>query len=248
MIKRLEGKVALITGGTTGIGAAIARLFHLEGARVVVTGRNPETLAAAKNDLPGIDVVASDTGDPDAAVRLFEHVQSHYGQLDVLVLNAAIAPHVPLADFTTEDFDEVMRVNVRGPWLAIKHATPHFSRGASVIFTGSASAVRAMNGSGVYGASKAALTSLGRSAALELVDRGVRVNVLSPGPIDSGVIAKGRDAATVTAIENHLKTLIPMRRLGHVDEIARVALFLASSDSSFMTGEEIFVDGGMTRF
>jgi NAD(P)-dependent dehydrogenase (short-subunit alcohol dehydrogenase family) len=247
MTKRLEGNVALITGGTTGIGAATARLFHAEGARVIVTGRNPATLAAAKDKLPGIEVVASDTGDPSSTERLFDHVREHHGRLDVLLLNAAVVPHVALVDLECEEFDEAMRVNVRGPWLAIKYATPLLSRGASVVLTGSTSAVKTMHGGGAYGATKAALASLARTAALELLDRGVRVNVLLPGPIDSGVIAKGRDQATVTAIEDHLKSLIPMKRLGHVDEIARVALFLASTDSSFMTGEEIVVDGGMTR-
>jgi len=247
MTKRLEGNVALITGGTTGIGAATARLFHAEGARVIVTGRNPATLAAARESLPGIEVVASDTGDPASTERLFDHVREHHGRLDVLLLNAAVVPYAALVDLACDDFDEAMRVNVRGPWLAIKYATPLLSRGASVILTGSASAVQGMHGEGAYGATKAAIASLARTAATELLDGGVRVNVLVPGPIDSGVIAKGRDQATVTAIEDHLKSLIPMKRLGHVDEIARVALFLASTDSSFMTGAQIFVDGGMTR-
>jgi NAD(P)-dependent dehydrogenase (short-subunit alcohol dehydrogenase family) len=174
-------------------------------------------------------------------------VREHYDRLDVLRLNAAVVPYAALVDLECDDFDEAMRGNVRGPWLAIKYAAPLLSRGASVIFTGSTSAVKTMHGEGAYGATKAALASLARTAALELLARGVRVNVLVPGPIDSDVIAKGRDAATVTAIEDHLKTLIPMKRIGHVDEIARVALFLASTDSSFMTGVEIFVDGGMTR-
>jgi NAD(P)-dependent dehydrogenase (short-subunit alcohol dehydrogenase family) len=244
---RLEGKVALITGGTTGIGAATARLFRDEGARVVVTGRNPKTLAAAEKELTDIEVIGSDTGDPAATAQLFERVKERHGRLDVLFLNAAVVPHQPIESMSVEDFDEAMRINIRGPWLGIKHAAPLLSRGASVILMGSISAKVGMVGGAAYGATKGAVRSLARSAAVELVDRGIRVNVLSPGPTDSGVISKGRDAVTVAAIEDHLKSQIPMKRLGHVDEIARVALFLASSDSTFMTGEEIFVDGGMTR-
>ena len=244
---RLEGKVALITGGTTGIGAASARLFRDEGAHVIVTGRNPKTLAAAEKELAGIEVVGSDTGDPAAAAELFARVKERHGHLDVLFLNAAIVPHEPIETMSVEEFDEGMRVNVRGPWLGIKYGAPLLSRGASIILTGSISAQVGIVGGAAYGATKGAVRALARTAAAELVDRGVRVNVLSPGPTDSGVISKGRDAATVAAIEEHLKSKIPMKRLGHVDEIARAALFLASSDSSFMTGEEIFVDGGMTR-
>lgn len=146
MTKRLEGNVALITGGTTGIGAATARLFHAEGARVIVTGRNPATLSAARDRLPGIEVVASDTGDPSSTERLFDHVRGHYGRLDVLMLNAAVVPYAALVDLECDDFDEAMRVNVRGPWLTIKYATPLLSRGASVILTGSASAVQGTHG------------------------------------------------------------------------------------------------------
>lgn len=242
-----KGKVVLITGGTTGIGAATARMFRDEGARVIVTGRNPTTLAAARDALRDIEVFAADTGDEAAVQALFAHMRSAYGRLDVLFVNAAVVPNKTMDDMSVEEFDESMRVNVRGAWLTVKYGAPLMESGGAVILTGSISSYVGWPGATAYGASKAAIRAFGRSMAGELVSRGIRVNVLSPGPTDSGVIAKGRDAETVAAIESHLKTKIPMARLGHVDEVARAALFLASPSASFITGEELMVDGGMTN-
>jgi len=248
MAKKLEGKIALVTGGTTGIGLAAAKLFHHEGARVIVTGRNPKTLDEARAQLgSAVDVLASDAGDPAAVEALFTDIAERYGRLDVLFLNAGIVRIGTIEASPLATFEDVMRVNVVGPWLSLKHATPLLRTGGAVVLNASINARLGMVGSSAYAASKAALRSLGRTAASELAPRGVRVNVLSPGPTDSGITAKVLDPAAAAATLAHLAERIVMKRLGTVDEVARAALFLASDDSSFMTGEEIVVDGGMTR-
>ncbi|WP_394844217.1 SDR family oxidoreductase [Pendulispora brunnea] len=248
MAKKLEGKIALVTGGTTGIGLATAKLFHEEGARVIVTGRNPKTLDEARVQLGGTaDVVSSDAGDPVAIEALFADIARRYERLDVLFVNAGIVRIGTIEESSLATFEEVMRVNVVGPWLSLKYATPLFRAGGAVVLNASINARLGMVGSSAYAASKAALRSLGRVAAAELAPRGIRVNVLSPGPTDSGITEKVLDPAAAAAALAHLTERIVMKRLGTVDEVARAALFLASDDSSFMTGEEIVVDGGMTR-
>ncbi|QSQ27092.1 SDR family oxidoreductase [Pyxidicoccus parkwayensis] len=244
---KLEGKVAVITGGTSGIGLAAARLFHAEGARVVVTGSNPATVEKARAELRDIaDVVQSDASDIAQVRALFEKVKQNFGGLDVLFLNAGISKTSPLAALDEALFDEVFRINVKGPWLALGAALPVFRRGGAVVLNTSMTNRKGMPGSSAYSASKAALRSMARTAAAEFAEYGVRVNAVSPGPTDSGIIAKGRTPEAVSAIEKALIAQIPLRRLGRPEEIARAALFLASEDSSFMTGEEIVVDGGMT--
>ncbi|EYF07229.1 SDR family oxidoreductase [Chondromyces apiculatus] len=249
MAKRLEGKVAVITGGTSGIGLATAKLFHEEGARVLVTGSNPRTLEAARTELEGIaEVVQSDAGDRAQIEALFDRVQKDLGGLDVLFLNAGILVHGTLATLDEAQFDEAFRVNVKGAWLALKAATPLLRAGGAVVLNSSITNAMGTPGSGAYGASKAALRSLGRTAASELADQGVRVNVISPGPTDTGIIEKSGGAADVIAgTKQRLRERSPQKRLGASEEIARAVLFLASDDASYMTGEEIVVDGGMTR-
>ncbi len=245
---KLQGKVALVTGGTTGIGLATARLFHAEGARVIVTGKNPATLETARASLNGIaEVVASDSGDAGDIQALFEHVAAKHGGLDILFLNAGIGRHTTITAMTEADFDEVFRVNVKGPWLALKAAFPLLRRGGAVVLNASINAHLGMPGSSAYAASKAALRSFARTAASELAGKGVRVNATSPGPTDSGIIEKILSPAEAAGARAFLMGRIPQKRLGSTEEIARVVLFLASDDSSYMTGEEVVVDGGMTR-
>ena len=246
-MKKLEGKVALVTGGTSGIGLAAARLFHDEGARVIVTGSNPKTLDVARTELDGVaEVIASDAGDGAAVRALFDQVARDHGGLDVLFLNAGIVRSAPITELDERVFDDIFRINVKGPWLALRAAIPLLRAGGSVVVNTSMTNKMGMVGGSVYGPSKAALRSLVRVAAAELAPKNVRVNAVSPGPTDTGIIAKGNTPEQVTAIEAHLASMIPMGRLGRPDEIARVALFLASSDSSFMTGEELVADGGLT--
>jgi NAD(P)-dependent dehydrogenase (short-subunit alcohol dehydrogenase family) len=247
-MKKLEGKLAVITGGTSGIGLATAKLFHAEGAQVIVTGTNPATVERAREELRGIaTVVRSDSGNSADIASLFAGVVKDHGGLDVLFLNAGIVRSGSIVSLPEADFDEVFRVNVKGPWLAMKSAIPHLRRGGAVVLNASIMARLGMPETSAYSASKAALRSLARTAASELAEQGVRVNAISPGPTDSGIIEKNYGAELARTLRVALEAKILQRRLGTTDEIARAVLFLASDDSSFMTGEEIVVDGGMTR-
>jgi len=244
---KLSGKIAVVTGGTTGIGLATVRLFAAEGAKVIATGRNPDTLAAARKELPReVEVVQSDAGDPAQVRRLFEQVGRAQGRIDVLFLNAGIAKFVPLADSPDELFDEIIQVNLKGPFVALRAAVPFLGKGASVIVNTTVGTERAIAGASVYSASKAALAALVRGAAVELGARGVRVNAVQPGPITTPIFGKtGLPREALDAFAQHATERIPLGRFGAADEVARAALFLASEDSTFVTGHELTVDGGM---
>ncbi len=244
---KLSGKVAVVTGGTTGIGLATARLFATEGATVIATGRNPQTVAAARKELRGLaEVVQSDASDPAQVRKLFEDIGRAQGRIDVLFLNAGIAKFAPLADSSEELFDQIIQVNLKGPFLAIRAAMPLLGKGSSVIFNTSVVSERAFPNAAVYSASKAALAALARGAAVELAVRGVRVNSVRPGPITTpifeklGIPPEARQDFVQTATER-----VPLGRFGAPDEVARAALFLASDDAAFVTGHELSVDGGL---
>jgi NAD(P)-dependent dehydrogenase (short-subunit alcohol dehydrogenase family) len=249
MSKKLQNKVALITGGTTGIGLATAHLFAEEGARVFVTGQNPETIARAKQELAGIaEVIRSDASDSAQLRSLISHIQQSAGGLDVLFLNAGVAKFAPITDFSEEEFDQLFSINVKGPFLAIKHAVPALRRGASIILNTSISAETGMPAASIYSATKAALRSLARTASADLVSRGIRVNAVSPGPIETPIFGKlGLPAEAIEGFAASVKSQNPLGRFGQAREIATAALFLASDDSSYMVGAEIVVDGGRTQ-
>jgi NAD(P)-dependent dehydrogenase (short-subunit alcohol dehydrogenase family) len=243
-VKRLENKVAVITGGTTGIGLATAKLFAEEGANVTVTGTNPATLATARAELQGIaNVIASDAGSADEIERLAGTIAKEHGVVDVLFLNAGVARYGLITSMAEAALDESIRVNFKGPWLAIKHFAALIPRGGSIVLNTSITHQLGQPYTSVYAATKAALRSLARTAAAELASSGVRVNAVSPGPTETPIHAKqGLDEAIRGVIPR-----IPLGRLGQPVEIAKAVLFLASEDASFMTGEEIVADGGMTR-
>ncbi len=245
LMAKLAGKIALISGGTTGIGAATAKLFQAEGATVIVTGSNPETLDAARAALPGVEVIASDAGDTAAAKALVDQVKAKHGRIDVLFVNAGIARFAPIEAVDEAFFDAQFNINVRGAYFLLKHAAPVVSDKGSIILTASVSGVS--GGSGgltVYGATKAALRSFGRTFAVELAPRGVRVNTISPGPIETPIFGKvSLTADQISAFMDGLKAQIPLARVGQSEEVARAALYLAV-DATYTTGAELFVDGG----
>lgn len=247
-MERLKGKRALITGGTSGIGLAVARQFIQEGARVVVTGMQEETLAAARQDLRGgALVVRADAGDADAQARLAALVQERFGQLDVAILNAGIGVFRRLEQWDEEAFDRSFAVNFKGPFFLLRALLPVLANPASVVLTGSVNAHIGMPASSVYSATKAALRSLARTMSGELAPRGVRVNTLSPGPVRTPIYGKlGLPPEALAQMEASLVAAMPARRFGTPEEIAQAAVFLASDASAFAFGSELVMDGGFT--
>jgi NAD(P)-dependent dehydrogenase (short-subunit alcohol dehydrogenase family) len=247
-MKRFEGKTALVTGGTTGIGLATAKRLAAEGARVIATGTNAVSLEVARRELPSaVELVASDAGSRADIERLARDFERRDIQLDILFLNAGVGRFGPIADLDEAAWDESFRLNVKGPWLAIKLLSPLVRPSGSIVVTTSVNDRIGMPGSSAYAASKAALRSLVRVAAAELAARGIRVNAVSPGPIETPFHGKlGFSRETLKGFAEGLVGQIALKRFGTADEVARSVLFLASEDSSYMTGEEIVLDGGMT--
>ena len=240
---KLHGKVAVITGGTTGIGLATAHLFVKEGAHVFITGRRQTVLdqavRAIGNNVTGVQGDVANLSDLD---RLYETVQAGGRRIDVVFANAGIGEFLSLGNITEDHFDKLFDTNVKGTLFTVQKALPLLNDGASIILTGSVGSVKGTPGFWVYGATKAAIRNFVRAWSLELKDRRIRSNVLSPGPTDTP-LANGAPAEAIARIVS----TIPMGRMGTSDEIAKAALFLASDDSSFVTGIELFVDGGRAQ-
>lgn len=242
---KLDGKIALVTGGTTGTGAATARLFQQEGATVIVTGANPKTAEAAKTDLPGIEVIVSDQADTAASKALVEKVKAEHGRIDVLFVNAGVAFFSPLEQVDEAFFDRQFGINVRGAYFVAKYAAPVIPDGGVILLTASTAASMGMAGGSVYSATKAAVRSFGRTLAAELAPRNIRVNTLSPGPIETPIFGKtGMSDEQMKALGDQLKRDVPLARFGRPEEMAAAALFLAA-DATFTTGGELIAGGGM---
>src|SRR5271163_225276 len=237
--KKLQGKVAVITGGTEGIGLATAKLFVKEGSYVFIMGRRQKELDAAMKAIgSNVTGVQGDVGRLADLDRLYGAVKAK-GKLDIVFANAGVAEFAPLGKITEEHFDKLFDINVKGTLFTVQKALPLLNDGGSIILNGSVASVKGTPAFGVYGATKAALRSFVRTWTSDLKDRHIRSNVISPGPTDTPVI----DGQPADAIARIVST-IPMGRMGEPNEIARAALFLASDDSSFVTGIELFVDGG----
>ena len=238
---KLEGKVAVITGGSSGMALASARRFVEEGAYVFITGRRQETLDAAVK-LIGRNVtgVRGDAANLDDLDRLFETVQREKGRIDILFASAGTGASLPLGDITEQHFDTTFGLNTRGTLFTVQKALPLFNDGGSIFMTGSIASIKGFPGFSVYAASKAALHAFARGWLNELKDRRIRVNVLSPGQIATPIQEQLFDEATIRAFES----LVPRGKMGQPEEIATVALFLASDDSRFVNGVELYVDGG----
>ncbi|WP_299362208.1 SDR family NAD(P)-dependent oxidoreductase [Winogradskyella sp.] len=246
---KLENKVAVITGANSGIGLASAKLFLQEGAKVVISGRRVEALEEATKDLEGdyITVVADVSKDEDNK-RLIDESVAKYGNIDILFLNAGVAPPTPTTDVTADHYNEVFDINVKGPILATKEALPHINDGGTILFTNSIVHQKGFDGLGVYSASKGALRAYARVLTSELKSRGIRVNSIAPGPIDTPIYGKmGLPQEVVEDMGKGFAESVPLGRFGTSEEIANTALFLASDDASYINGIELEVDGGLSQ-
>ena len=248
-MKRLEGKVAVVTGGNSGIGLATARRFAAEGAHVFITGRRQAELDAAVKQIgkqaTGVRGDVASLSDLDS---LYAEVKRQHGRIDILFANAGTAELAPLGAITEEHFDKIFSVNVKGLLFSVQKALPLFRDGGSIILNASIVASKGLEASSVYSATKAAVRSFARTWTVDLKGRGIRVNAISPGPIDTpGINNLGSTMEQIEEFKKNIVATVPMGRMGDPDEIAKAVLFLASDDSSYVTGAELFVDGGMAQ-
>lgn len=243
MTRKLEGKVAVVTGGSAGIGLSTAKRFAEEGAYVFITGRRQTELDAATKQIgPNGAAVRADASKTADLVHLFDTVRAAKGKIDILFANAGVYEFTPFGTITEEAYDKMFDINVKGVLFTVQQAAPLMADGGSIILTGSVAGSKGFEADTVYGATKAAIRSFARTWTSDLKARKIRVNVLSPGPIQT----PGFDIFANDDVKNYMKSTVPLGRIGTAEEVANAALFLASDDSSFVAGIELFVDGGVT--
>ena len=246
-MKRLEGKVAIVTGGNSGIGLASAKRLQEEGAKVAITGRSRQTLDEAVRTIGnGVVAVQADVSKLADIDKMYAEVAEKLGKIDVLFVNAGVAKFAPFAETSESTYDENFDINIKGAYFTIQKALPWLNDGASIILNTSVVDSKGQYGASAYAATKAAMRSLARSAAAELVGRNIRVNTVAPGPIETPIF--GRTGLPQEAIDDFAKDVvnkIPMKRFGQPEEVAGAVAFLASQDASYITGVEINVDGGL---
>jgi NAD(P)-dependent dehydrogenase (short-subunit alcohol dehydrogenase family) len=248
-VAKLEGKIAVITGGTSGIGLATAKRFVAEGAFVYITGRRKSHLETAVKEIgKNVIGVRGDVSDPKDLELLFEQIKREKGKIDTVFANAGTAEFAPLGSYTDEHFDLLFNANVRGLVFTVQKSLPLLVDGATIVLTASIVGSKGFPNMGVYNASKAAVRSFARTWTSELKDRKIRVNAVSPGTIDTPAISHLAGSPEAEAqFRAQLIDPVPLGRMGHPDEIAKAVVFLASDDSSYVAGVELFVDGGMIQ-
>lgn len=248
-MKKLQNKVAVITGANSGIGLATAKLYLQEGAKVVLSGRRQEALDEVAEILEGDFItVKADVAKAEDNKRLIEEATAKYGKIDILFLNAGIAPVVPAHEITEEHYDTLFNTNVKGPILATKEALPHINDGGTILFTNSIVSQKGFDGLGVYSATKGALRAYQRVLTSEVKSRGIRVNSIAPGPIETPLYGKmGLPEDVVEEMGKGFAQQVPLGRFGTAEEVAKSALFLASDDASFINGVDLEIDGGLSQ-
>lgn len=250
MTKKLAGKIALVTGGSSGLGLATAKRFIDEGANVVITGRRQSELDLAVKDLGGDTLgIRGDISNLADLDHLYETIHKRFGRLDILFANAGGGAFVPLGDITEEHFDKYFRINVKGTLFTVQKALRLMTQGGAIVLNGSMVSIKGMPGFSVYAATKAALRSFARTWSIDLKGKNIRVNVVSPGTVVTPAYKNelGMSDEQIQAFEAEAAMNTPLGRSGTPDEIARAVVFLASEDSSYMTGAELFVDGGAAQ-
>ena len=249
MSQKLKNKVAVITGGNSGIGLSTAKLFQAEGAKVIITGKRKEAVETAVKEIGGESTgFVSDTGNLNDIEDLYNQIHKTVGKIDVLFLNAGVATFGPIDTVDETTFDTMVNVNFKGVFFNVQKALPLLNEGASVIFNSSIADQKGFPNTSVYAATKAAVRCLARTLSTELFEKKIRVNSLAPGPIDTPIFDKiGVPTEAIADMKASFASENPMKRMGSPDEVATAALFLASDDSSYIMGIDLTVDGGMTQ-
>lgn len=249
MSNRFKDRVAVVTGGNSGIGLATAKAFVREGAKVAITGRSDDTLKAAQKELgPDALVIKADMSKVAEIASAMDQIKKKFGRIDALFVNAGIGKFVPFEEVTEEFFDQTMATNLRGVFFTVQKAAPLFSKGAAVVLNASVNAHLGMPASSVYGASKAAVVNLAKTLSADLLARQVRVNVVSPGPIATPILDRmGLPEKETREIKDRIAEQVPLKRFGQPEDIAAAVLYLTSPESVYVLGAELVVDGGMIQ-
>jgi NAD(P)-dependent dehydrogenase (short-subunit alcohol dehydrogenase family) len=244
--QRFSGKVAVVTGGNSGIGLGVAKAYALEGASVVITGRDEKTLHAAAEVIgPSTLAIKSDASKISDIENAMDRIREQFGRIDALFVNAGTAKLIPIAEVTEAVFDDTFKVNVKGVFFTVQKALPLMRPGSAIVLNASINGQKAMPNTTVYGASKAAVISLAKNLSIELVERGIRVNTISPGPIESALLSRELSTEELQQTRDWIVSQVPMKRFGQPEEIAAAVLYLTSPESAFVIGADLIIDGGM---
>jgi NAD(P)-dependent dehydrogenase (short-subunit alcohol dehydrogenase family) len=245
--QRFQGKVAVVTGGNSGIGLGVAKAYAREGAQVAITGRNEKTLdAAAKEIGDGTLAIHSDAGKVADIEAAMKKIKERFGRIDAMFVNAGVAKLIPFEEVTEEIFGETVDINMKGVFFTVQKAIPLMSKGSAIVLNASINAHLGMAGTTVYGATKAAVLNMAKTFSRELLERGIRVNAISPGPITSTLLGRdGMSQEKVKEIKDWIQSQVPIKRFGTPEEIAAGVLYLTAPESAFVLGAELIIDGGM---
>jgi NAD(P)-dependent dehydrogenase (short-subunit alcohol dehydrogenase family) len=245
--QRFKGKVAVITGGNSGIGLGVAKAYAQEGAEVAITGRDEKTLESAAKEIgDGILAIQSDAGKVAEIEAAMKKIQRRFGRIDALFVNAGVGKFVPFEEITEKLFDETVNINMKGVFFAIQKAIPLMPKGSAIVVNASINAHLGMPGTTVYGATKAAVLNMVRTISADLLQKGIRVNAISPGPITSALLARdGITREKLQETKDWIQSQVPLKRFGTPEEIAAAVLYLTSPESAFVLGTELIIDGGM---
>jgi NAD(P)-dependent dehydrogenase (short-subunit alcohol dehydrogenase family) len=246
--QRFSGKVAVVTGGNSGIGLGVAKAYAQEGARVAITGRNAKTLEIAAKEIgDGTLAIQSDAGRVAEIEGAMKKINERFGRIDALFVNAGVGKFVPFDQVTEEFFDETVDINLKGVFFTVQKAVPFMPNGSAIVLNASINAHLGMPGTTVYGATKAAVVNMAKTLSADLLEKGIRVNAVSPGPITSALLA--RDGITTEKLQetkDWIQSQVPLKRFGVPEEIAAAVLYLTAPESAFVLGTELIVDGGMS--
>ena len=245
--QRFKGKVAVVTGGNSGIGLGVAKAYAQEGAQVAITGRNEKTLSAAAKEIgAGTLAIQSDAGKVADIKSAMKKISEQLGRIDALFVNAGVGKFIPLDQVTEEFFDETVNINLKGVFFTVQKAIPLMSKGSAIVLNASINAHLGMPGTTVYGASKAAVLNMAKTLSADLLEKGIRVNAISPGPITSSLLARdGISQEKLQETKDWIQSQVPMKRFGTPEEIAAAVLYLTAPESAFILGAELIIDGGM---